>query len=87
MIKAAAFLAPKVYGFTTIDGKEVIKVKGLTPEAVKGLHLSDLEKLLVQDSTMDLNQEKWFKNLWDGKITISEMAYLLKVTTNKRKAV
>lgn len=82
-----SLLAPKVYGFITDGGKEIIKVKGLTPKSVEGLHVSDLERLLVKNSTLTFNQEKWFKNLLLGKITVNEMAYQLSVTSNKRKAV
>jgi len=33
------FLAPKVYGLITEDGKEIIKVKGLKDEALVDIHL------------------------------------------------
>lgn len=35
VIKKAVFLAPKVYALITEDGKEIIKVKGLTNEVIK----------------------------------------------------
>jgi hypothetical protein len=44
-------LAPKVYGLITDDGKEIIKVKGLTKDNVKTLNISDLEALLIKDSS------------------------------------
>lgn len=55
VIYKAVFLAPKVYGFITTDGKEVIKVKGLTKEIVSNLHFNDLliESLLIKDGKCD----------------------------------
>lgn len=54
-ITRAVFLAPKVYGFITTDNKEVIKVKGVTKEALKDVHVADLETLLIKDSRMVFN--------------------------------
>lgn len=34
---------------------------------------------------MNLHQEKWVKNIFKGDINTLEVAYLLKVTNNKRK--
>jgi hypothetical protein len=86
-INRAVFLAPKVYGFITTDGEEIVKVKGVTQKSLEGLHVSELEQLLVKDSNMEFNQEKWFKNLLVGSIAVSDMAYQLKVTSNKRHAL
>jgi hypothetical protein len=89
VIDKAVFLAPKVYGLITSDGDEIIKIKGITPDAIKkeDLHISDLESLLYQDSIREFNQEKWFKNIKTGTITVSDIAYTLKVTSNKRQAI
>ena len=51
-IKRAVFLAPKVYGFLTDDDKEIIKVKGVSEKSLDGLHVTDLERLLVKNSNM-----------------------------------
>ena len=87
IVNRAVFLAPKVYGLLTDDGKEVIKVKGVSKELLKDIHINDLEDLLLKDSSKEFSQEKWFKKVIEGDITISEVAYNLKITSNKRKAV
>ncbi len=86
-IKKAVFLAPKVYGLVTEDGAEVIKIKGITPEAVSSVHINELEHLLIQDSTKEFVQEKWYKNIVEGKISVADVAYTLKVTSNKRHPI
>ena len=86
VIEKAVFLAPKVYGLITKNGEEIIKVKGVTKETMKNIHFNDLESLLRKDESMNLHQEKWIKNIFKGEINTLEVAYLLKVTNNKRKA-
>jgi hypothetical protein len=86
-ISNAVFLAPKVYGFNTTDGKEIIKIKGLTQDAVANVSVSDLEKLLIKDSSMEFTQNKWYKNMFAGNISIKEVIYNLKTTSNKRSAI
>ena len=68
------------------DGTEIIKIKGLSKEAIKryGITFKDMEALLVKDSTRDFSQEKWSKSILDGKITIKDVAYTLRATTNKK---
>lgn len=70
-----------------MDGKEVIKVKGFSKNALSGLHLQELEQLLYRNTEMEFNQEKWFKNIIESRITISDVVYHLKMTSNKRKPV
>lgn len=83
VIDKAIFLAPKVYGFMTKD-QEIIKIKGLKQETINKLSLCSLEELLYKNVSIDLNQEKWFKNYREGTITIKEQLYNLKITDNKR---
>lgn len=85
VISKAVFLAPKVYGFITTDGKEIIKVKGLNKD-IK-LTFNDLEALLIKDSSRVFNQEKWFKSVTKGNINIQDIIYTLKITSNKRKHI
>jgi hypothetical protein len=87
VITKAIFLAPKVYGFITDNGTEIIKVKGLTKENVKTLKISDLEPLLIKDSSREFTQEKWFKHITKGEISFNDIIYTLKVTSNKRQHV
>jgi len=85
-INKAVFLAPKVYGFINIDGDEIIKIKGLSNDELN-IKFNDLESLLIKDSSKHFTQEKWFKKVIEGQITVAEVAYTLKVTSNKREAV
>ena len=87
IIKRAVFLAPKVYGFITADNEEVIKIKGIKNEMLKDIHINDLEELLYLDSSRVFTQEKWMKSYQEGDITIKDLAYTLKITSNKRSAV
>ena len=83
-IEEAVFLAPKAYAINTTDGQRIVKGKGLTSEALKDFHFSDMEELLKPNAQHEFIQEKWFKNMFTSEITISDMAYILKATTNKR---
>lgn len=69
------FLTPKVYGGITEgvcqSGQEITKVKGLKNKVSFG----DLESLLTKKSPMKLNQEKWFKDIEKGKITVKEQHF------------
>jgi hypothetical protein len=87
VISRAVFLAPKVYGFITQEGDEVIKVKGVTQNVASGIHINDLEHLLIKDSHKIFNQQKWHKSLTKGEIGIHDVLYNLKVTSNKREAI
>jgi len=78
-INRAVFLAPKVYGLEDMDGNEIIKVKGITHNTACELTLNDLEQLLVKDSSREFNQEKWYKKVIEGEISIKDVAYTLKV--------
>lgn len=81
----AIFLAPKVYYLKSIEGIEVIKVKGLKKDVL--LTSQDFESLLMKDSKIIKSQEKWFKSLSTLKnaIFIQEMEYTLQQTENKRQ--
>lgn len=83
----AIFLAPKVYGLLTENGQTIIKAKGLTKEALTHLSLEDLSALLTKDHSQCFNQEKWFKNISEGNITIKDTIYTLKCTNNKRSFI
>ena len=89
VIKKAVFLAPKVYAYVLEDGREVIKVKGLTAEALSNhnIHFDDMEKLLVRDASLELNQDKWYKDVMSGTIDVRKVAYQLKTTANKRDSL
>jgi hypothetical protein len=86
-ISEAVFLAPKVYGFRTHDGKEIVKVKGITKKEVSNLSLRTLAELLVRDTSIVISQEKWFKQVFKGRITVADVGYQLMMTSTKRKPV
>lgn len=89
VIQKAVFLAPKVYGLITEEGQEVIKIKGINPQAIKANNIgfSQLMDLLLEDSSRVYNQQKWYKKILEGSITVTDVAYTLKATSNKRQAV
>ena len=86
-ISRAVFLAPKVYSFITDTGEEIVKVKGLSKDVLKNVHFKDIESLLAKDSSKEFVQSKWYKSIFDGIISISDIAYQLKVTCNKRSPI
>lgn len=86
-IEKGVFLAPKVYGFITVDGQEIIKIKGVTHKVSSNIHFDDLELLLHEDANRVFTQQKWYKSLIKGEITITDVLYNLKITSNKRKAI
>ena len=77
IVERAVFLAPKVYGLVTDKGDQIIKVKGVTKVLIDDLNIDDLESLLVKDSTLEFNQDKWFKRILEGEINIFEVVYTL----------
>jgi hypothetical protein len=94
------FLSPKVYALkkkTNIIGltpdelkkNEIIKIKGLSAEAIKNnkISLDSLSILLNKDYKLYYNQYKWFRGLSNANIEILEKAYTLKVTENKRELI
>jgi hypothetical protein len=87
IIKRAIFLAPKVYGIEDVDGKITIKIKGVTSEVTENITMDQLELLLIEDSSMELKQFKWFKKILKGDITVHEVLYNLKATSNKRAPI
>jgi len=87
VINRAVFLAPKVYGFINEKGEEIVKVKGITKDTITDVHVSDLESLLFLDSAKEFTQEKWFNKTMEGEISVADVIYTLKVTSNKRKTI
>ena len=87
IVKKAVFLAPKVYGLVDLNDNEVIKIKGVTDEITSKVNIKDLDLLLHHDTHKVFNQHKWFKSLLTGTITISDVLYNLKVTSNKRRTI
>jgi DNA polymerase type B, organellar and viral len=87
IIKRAVFLAPKVYGLITNEGHEIIKIKGLTKDKIADLHIEDLEKLLVKDEKLRLSHRKFQRKLEAGSVSMKQLIYTLRVTSNKRNVI
>lgn len=79
----ALFLAPKVYGGITTEGKEIIKIKGLK----NPINYDKLIPLLEINKELEINQDKWHRNFSMGYIDIKNEIYTLKITDNKRKLI
>jgi hypothetical protein len=80
----AIFLAPKVYGgsyLKNLEIKEISKIKGFKNQVPLNL----LKTLLIKNESLPLNNEKWFRNIFEGDIQIKDQIYNLVVTNNKRK--
>ena len=75
----AVFLSPKVYGGKT-KTYELVKVKGLK----NPISFEELKPLLKKDSYLEIQQDKWYKNISNGHINIKNEIYSLSITTNKR---
>jgi hypothetical protein len=78
----AVFLAPKVYSLIT-NGEVIKKIKGLSSVSISKITFNDLVDLIGKDSKLESKQEKWYKNISNGNITIKDQIYTLKVTSNK----
>lgn len=76
-------LAPKVYGGILSNNKEFTKVKGFK----ESIPFSDLKSLLKKDSMLTLTQNKWFKFINKGSISIRNQIYTLIPTANKRSLI
>lgn len=83
IIKEGVFIAPKVYGYITENGNEIIKIKGYKNK----ISFEQLKSLLIKDNKLELLQEKWFKSLEKGEISILNQIYTLIPTLNKRQLI
>ena len=81
------FLAPKVYSLLSTNGELKTKVKGLNSENINKLNINDFESLLYKDSSLSLNQDKWYRNLDEATIKVKNLLYTLKATSNKRQLI
>ena len=83
IFKKVIFLAPKVYGGVT-DTYEYVKVKGLKNNPIT---FDQLSVLLIKDKKLEIVQDKWYRNISQGNITIKNEIYTLMITDNKRKLI
>ena len=76
-------LGPKTYGARTLEGHEIVKVKGLKNSPT----LSELEAFLMKENPdkISLYQDKWHRSIKGGFIEIKkDTPYDLKISTSKR---
>lgn len=78
----AVFLCPKVYGGINSE-YELTKVKGLK----NPVKFNDLKNLLSKDNVLEVDNEKWYRNLKDGVISVKKEIYSLMLTANKRHII
>ena len=84
--KEVVMLGPKLYMGITTDDKIVDKVKGF--KNAKEINYDDFKSLLNENNvSLDLEHDKWFRNLQDSNITIKKQIYKLMKTENKRKLI
>lgn len=83
ILKKYVAAAPKVYGGVTESGEEITKVKGLKNK----ISFNNLEKLLNKNISVEISQEKWYKNIKKGNITIKDQIFTLSATENKRQLI
>lgn len=76
-------LAPKVYGGILNNGKEFSKIKGFS----KQISYKDFKSLLIKDKSLKLKQNKWFRFIGSGSISIKSQVYTLIPTQNKRELI
>lgn len=79
VFKEAIFLAPKVYGGVT-ENYEYVKVKGLK----NPISYSQLKPLLYKNTNLEIAQDKWYRSIANGHITIREEVYTLMINNTKR---
>ena len=79
--KEICFLSPKVYGGITINGKEIIKIKGYK----NIIPFNQLKSLLMKNKSLNLYQDKWFRSLVDANIIIENVNYKIRPTNVKRQ--
>jgi hypothetical protein len=79
-INEAVFICSKVYGYISSDNKEIVKAKGYKNK----ITFIQLKSLLEFNKKLTLPQEKWYKSIDEGTITIKDQLYTLQVTSSKR---
>ena len=86
-VDRAYFIAPKVYGLVTDKGEKIVKIKGVSSSVIDHEFFKYYEKILVKDHGYEFTQEKWNKDYINGEVSIRQICYHLKVTSNKREAI
>lgn len=86
-IRRFVSIAAKFYIIETMDGEIILKVKGLNlPDNTK-LNFKTVTDLLTKETSIEMTQEKWYKSIFSGGITIREMLHHLAQSCSKRKQI
>lgn len=83
LYKEAVFLCPKVRGGITNEGEEIVKMKGVK----NPITFNQLKSLLNKNQFLDIQQEKWYRNISSSSIRVENETYHLIATDNKRKLI
>ena len=91
-ILKAIFLAPKTYIFEDEKGNTFIKFKGVkVKKLAQPISFNTMKRLLIKDETLKLEQEKWYRDLGRGEITVHQNEYNFKLNpeskSNKRELI
>jgi DNA polymerase elongation subunit (family B) len=85
IFKEAVFLGPKIYAGITTDNNYICKIKGFKDS--KDIPFNDMKSLLKENASLNLQHNKWFRNLSEAQIFIKDSPYQLTPTQNKRKII
>ncbi len=86
IFKEVVMLGPKLYMGITTDDKIIAKVKGY--KNAKEINFDDFKSLLNKNKIfLELNHDKWYRDLSNSNITIKKQLYKLMITENKRKII
>ena len=86
IFKEVVFLGPKIYGGLIDNNNFICKIKGY--KNPQNITLEDLKSLLNKNSKpLELNHDKWYRNLSESNIVIKDQIYNLIATENKRKLI
>ena len=75
MFNEVVYLAPKVYAGRTSE-YDYIKVKG----SKNPLSFEQIKNLLIKDQKVIVQQDKWYKNINEGFITVNREDYTQNIT-------
>lgn len=81
-IKKAYFISPKLYAFETMDGKFVVKAKGIGSK----LDFNNFNTLISNQNILKA-QERWFKDPANANINIKNIDMHISSINLKRKQV
>jgi hypothetical protein len=81
-------LSKALFGESSVDQAERFRLQDFAYRDYDKIRVgvSDLNGLLILESSRLIHQKKWFKDTFQGSIEVADVAYQLKATSNKRQA-